>query len=92
MRHERRSTSIPQLAASLDDMVSVVERHRPNREPGGEQRVLKQVVHVMVWDEPDGSETITVIGDPDMPALQMKGILHDGLYTVAHEDEDSLTG
>ena len=80
---------MPSLAASMDDMVSVVERHRPYGGPQQEARKLRESVTVMVWEEPDGSETVTVIGDPEMTALQMKGILHDGVYAVAHADEDA---
>ena len=92
MRHERRSITMESLAAHMDDMVSVVERRRRYNEEAHGERRLKESVTVMVWEEADGSETVTVIGDPEMPALQMKGVLHDGLYAVAHEDEDTRVG
>lgn len=92
MRHERRSTTMPGLAAELDDMVSVIERHRNGNAAEPKERRLMQTVTVMVWQEADGSETVTVVGDPEMTTLQMKGALHDGLYTVAHDDDEVRTG
>ena len=83
---------MPSLASSMDDMVSIIERHRgPSHSTRQGERHMKECVTVQVWMEADGSETVTVIGDPDMTALQMKGILHDGVYAVAHADEDVFT-
>jgi hypothetical protein len=80
---------MPELAAKMDEMVAVIERHRPAQNPNLSERHLICTVSVMVWQEADGTETVTVVGDSDMTPLQMKGILHDGLYTVAHEGDEA---
>ena len=91
MRFERRSTTIPALAEHIDEMATIVERQRanhaePDRENGGKpQRKLRECVAVMVWEEPDGSETVTVVGNPEMGDVELKGVLHDGLYAMAHK-------
>ena len=89
MRSERRSKAMPALAEHLDAMTLVVERQRRNAEANktapADTRKLRECVVVMVWEEPDGSETITVAGDEDVNHLELKGVLHDGLYTMAHK-------
>lgn len=93
MRHKRHSATIPTLAASLDDMVTVVERRRRGHDVASQERnerQLRECVTVMVWEEADGSETVSVVGSSDIPPLEMKGVLHDGLYALTHlQTEDA---
>jgi hypothetical protein len=51
-------------------------------------RSLKSCVAVTIWIEEDGTETVSVVGDDDISALEIKGVLHDGLYAIAHQGED----
>ena len=90
MRHERRSITMPSLAGAMDQMVTVVERHRSydNDEPSGNgERKLKETVAIRIWEETDGSETIEVVGDRGLDSLEMKGVLHDAIYALAHDGD-----
>ena len=89
MRHERRSLKMPSLAGAMDQMVTVVERRRSfSDQPGGNgERKLRETVAVRVWEEADGSETIEIVGDQGLDSLEMKGVLHDAIYALAHDDD-----
>lgn len=50
-------------------------------------RKVKECVAVMLVEEVDGSETLMIVGDSDAPHLQLKGVLHHGIYAMAHEGE-----
>lgn len=73
----------------LDSMVEFVEHQHGTRHdgPSADQRRIMKCAVVVQWQDPDGSEYITVAGDGDLGALGLKGILHDGLYALAHEGE-----
>jgi hypothetical protein len=89
MRHERRSKSIPSLSEQLDMMTTIVERRRESMDIDKSRgRTLKDCVAVMIWTEEDGTETVTVVGDNNISALELKGVLHDGLYAIAHQGEE----
>jgi hypothetical protein len=89
MRHERRSKSISSLRDHIDTMTTIVERRRQSMDiDKGNGRTLKDCVAVMIWVEDDGTETVSVVGDNDIGALEIKGVLHDGLYAIAHQGED----
>ena len=93
MRFERRSTTIPALAEQIDEMATIVERHRNTHAPtasiteGEPKRKLRECVAVMVWEEVDGSETVTVVGNPELGDVELKGVLHDGIYAMTHKPE-----
>jgi hypothetical protein len=42
---------------------------------------------VVEWRETDGSEYITVAGDDELTDLGIKGMLHDGIYAMAHQHD-----
>jgi hypothetical protein len=90
VRNETRSKSIPSLREHIDTMTTIVERRRKSMsiEPTA-GRTLKGCVAVMVWTEADGTETVAVVGDDNISNLELKGVLHDGLYAIAHIDEES---
>ena len=81
---------MPSLAGSMGEMVTIVERRRKSvRAPDASDsgRKLRECVTVMVWEEPDGSETIEIVGDDQLDPLEMKGVLHDGIYALAHDGD-----
>lgn len=96
MRFERRSKSMPELAEHLDEMATIVEHRRSTREnpaPSDNSkrtRRLRECVAVMVWEEEDGSETVSVVGDSQLGELELKGVLHDGIYAMTHIAEDRV--
>ena len=73
----------------LPAMATIVEHHRGVRmqEVGGHERTLKGCVQVQVWTEADGRECIVVCGTDNVSHLELKGMLHDGVYALAHEGE-----
>ena len=75
------------LGTDIDAMTAIVEHHGrghiPTDAPMG--RKMKQRVAVVVWEEPDGTETVCIVSDTDLTNLEMKGILHDGIYALAHD-------
>jgi hypothetical protein len=75
-------------------MATIVEHHRAKG--SGESthpsnRKVREAVAVVVFEEEDGTETVSVIGDAQVGALELKGVLHDGLYAMAHEGDDDYT-
>ena len=76
----------------------VVEHHRMNNGNGNKHplarpagsRKLKECVAVMIWEEEDGTETVSVVGDPEITELEVKGVLHDAVYAVAHVGEEGF--
>jgi hypothetical protein len=87
MRFESRSKTMPALAEHINEMATIVERRRKSHgsettERHEETRRLRECVVVMVWEEEDGSETISVLGDAELDDLELKGVLHDGLYAM----------
>ena len=52
---------------------------------GSEEGQLVDWVTVAVHRQPDGSTTTTIHGAIDRSDLQIKGLLHDALWTVAHQ-------
>lgn len=94
MRSDRRSKSIPALAKHLEDMATIVEHKRANSpsDPAKKEgRRVREAVAVVVFEEEDGTETVSVIGDSQIPTLELKGVLHDGLYAMAHEGDQDYT-
>jgi hypothetical protein len=87
-RLERDIRTIQSLKEHLPEMTKVIEHHRPDHPTRPEEahdRRLKQCLAVMVWEEPDGSESIVVVGDERLEDLGLKGILHDAVYALSHE-------
>ena len=78
------------LAEALPQMREVVVHNRPSSiEPEGADRtkLLKGCVVVEVWEEADGSESLVIRGDSAMGDLEIKGLLHDGVYMISHQGE-----
>lgn len=93
----RRLGEDKKVQAMLADqlpMATIVDHRRNNRgEPTTAvgPRTLKTSVQVQVWCEADGSEWIVVTGDESVSNLELKGLLHDGIYALAHEGEPGYT-
>jgi hypothetical protein len=72
-------------------MQTVIEHRRSTRNPEGPQpvahREMKHCVQVELWIDDDGHESIVVQGDETAGHLELKGLLHDGIYALAHEGE-----
>lgn len=89
---DRRMREI--LAEYLPRMDAIVEsRYIAINDPpsGGAGRSLKRCVAVLVWEEPDGTERTEVVGERGNTPLHLKGLLHDGIYLLAHEGEEGFT-
>lgn len=96
LRSDRRSKSIPALAEHLEDMATIVEHQRTKgstseQSRNGSNRKVREAVTVVVFEEEDGTETVSVLGDAESSSLELKGVLHDGLYAMAHEGDDDYT-
>lgn len=51
-----------------------------------DERKLAAWVAVAVWQDENGALGQTVIGDDHSSPLELKGYLHDGVWTAAHAD------
>lgn len=74
-------------------MEAIVENRRISlngQRPEGRARKLKGCVAVLVWEEPDGSERTEVVGSGASSSLHLKGLLHDGIYLLAHKDDEGF--
>ena len=84
---ENRDLEIPNILA----MQTVIEHRRSAHSLEGSQsnnqRTLKHCVQVEMWVDDDGRESIVVQGDENASHLELKGLLHDGIYALAHEGE-----
>ncbi|HWL65847.1 MAG TPA: hypothetical protein VNP73_07725 [Actinomycetota bacterium] len=99
MRFERHSKSMESLREHLENMSTVVEHQRKKNGNGdthplskrtGEKRTLRECVAVMIWEDEDGTETVSVVSDPGITDLEVKGVLHDAVYAVAHVGEEGF--
>ena len=82
-RHQDRAVR-DILKDHLPEMSQVLERHRGGSSaPDGEHRSIKRCVAVVVWEEADGTESISVVGDTALGNLALKGLLHDAIYAMA---------
>lgn len=79
------------LIEQLPELERIHEQRRaPLDRPDGSrdgERVMKRLVAVVVWEEPDGSEAVEVVGRHDISHLELKGLLHDGIYLLAHQND-----
>ena len=82
------------IAQDLAERRELVVHNRPASGDISESTdgpVRKGYVLVEVWQEADGSESIVVCGDAEMKELEIKGLLHDGVYSIAHRGEAGFT-
>ena len=84
------------LEADMPAMTTIVEHRRgtPPPDPAhtpNPERTLTRCVQVELWTEADGTECLVVAGNEHAPTLELKGLLHDGLYAMAHAGEPSFT-
>ena len=88
LTHER-------LMARALDLKKIVEHRRsaPHVGNGSErpERLLRGCIHVELWVESDGSESVVVNGSRHGTTLELKGLLHDAIYALAHEAEPGFT-
>ena len=78
------------LEDHLPTLSKIVEHTRKSSLDGDSApsgRFLKECVTVEVWQEADGSESIVVVGDSKLESLELKGVLHDGIYALAHRGD-----
>lgn len=78
------------LREHLPAMAEMFERERhmtPAEGGSGEGRKVRECAVVMICEESDGTQSVVVLGDSDQTHLEIKGILHDGIYAIAHADE-----
>ena len=71
-------------------MQTIVDHPRQATSAGpvpSEGRTLKCCVQVQLWAEADGTESVIVVGTNAVPHLELKALLHDGVYAMAHEGE-----
>lgn len=88
LTHER-------LMARALDLRKIVEHRRAaahiRTENEPEERFLRGCIHVELWVESDGSESVVVNGSRHGTTLELKGLLHDAIYALAHEAEPGFT-
>ncbi|MEA2432940.1 MAG: hypothetical protein QOG54_397 [Actinomycetota bacterium] len=73
----------------LESMIQFVEHRRTGGAHGtveGSRKIVQCAV-VVQWQEADGSEYVTVAGDEELTELGIKGMLHDGIYAMAHLED-----
>lgn len=84
------------LAASLvqehlSELTTLVEHRRASRSPettsSTGQRRIRECIAVLVVEEPDGTESLAIVGDAGQLPLSIKGTLHDAIYAMAHKGE-----
>ena len=93
-RLPRRLAADQEVKAHLTDQVpkmqTIIDHTRKTTIPGpasSEGRTLKCCVQVQLWAEADGTESLVVVGTNSVPHLELKALLHDGIYAMAHEGE-----
>lgn len=83
------------LEGRLPEMAQILEHTRQNTTVDVTDAVrgrrVKECVAVMLVEEPDGSETVHIVGDASAGHLQLKGMLHDAIYAFAHKGEPGFT-
>lgn len=93
-RHETHDV-IRMLEGHLPAMEEILEHTRRNGKGHNgvtrDGRKIKECVAVMLVEEADGSETVLIVGDADAEHLELKGVLHDGIYAFAHKGEPGFT-
>jgi hypothetical protein len=77
------------LLDDLPQMVKIVEHRRmaTPAAPSTSMRELKDCVQVELWVDADGCENLVVRGSENASHLMLKGLLHDGVYALAHAEE-----
>ena len=97
-RLPRRLSADQEVKALLNDqlpkMQTIVDHSRKNtttRPDPSEARTLKCCVQVQLWAEADGTESLVVVGTNSVPHLELKALLHDGIYAMAHEGEPGFS-
>jgi hypothetical protein len=89
-RRLAEATRIRELVGGhIETMVQFVEHFKGNAngETSTETRRIVRCALVVEWQEPDGSEYVTVAGDEELSDLGIKGMLHDGIYAMAHRGD-----
>lgn len=94
-RHDDVHDVMQMLEGHLPEMAEILEHTRSKANAQGpvtrDGRKIKECVAVMLVEEADGSETVLIVGDADAEHLELKGVLHDGLYAFAHKGEPGFT-
>ncbi len=94
-RHEDVKDVVGLLKDHLPAMAEVVEHTRACHTAGPSMlrdgRKVKECVAVMLVEEVDGSETVMILGDADAERLELKGMLHDGIYAFSHLGDPDYT-
>lgn len=94
-RHEDAHDMMRMLEGHLPAMAEILEHTRTKGDGHDgvtrDGRKIKECVAVMLVEEADGSETVLIVGDADAEHLELKGVLHDGIYAFAHKGEPGFT-
>lgn len=78
------------LVSDPQKMRALVEHRRDQARKSVEPAATKDLVAsvlVQLWVDQDGIESLTVMGAEGASTLELKGLLHDGLYALAHQGE-----
>lgn len=77
----------PQIAVAIDEQrVATMQGCIDKALQGVEDKKLTGWVTVAVWEDSEGGVSHTVIGDGHSSPLELKGYLHDGVWTAAHAE------
>lgn len=88
------TTAIDELIPELPVMRKILEHRRSRLNPRTDPRTgrtLLSCVQVQLWVDDEGRESIVVLGGEGSANLELKGLLHDGVYALAHEDQAGST-
>jgi hypothetical protein len=72
------------LGSDLRSMVESISK----REGG----VCKAQITLSVWENESGGSHVTLDHDDGLTDLQLKGYLHDALWTIAHSTDVAVAG
>ncbi|MDQ3941391.1 MAG: hypothetical protein M3238_08580 [Actinomycetota bacterium] len=97
MRRDNRNDPVRKMIVNDPDVIAAMdERYRAAHEnmqdcveqavQATDERKLKGWVCVAVWEDASGKTSQTVMGDDHSTFLEMKGYLHDAVWTAAHTD------
>jgi len=90
-RLDEQQRTRQRLMSETPELTKIVERRRASDTVGARsdqpERFLKECIQVELWVESDGTESVVVNGSHTAKPLALKGLLHDGIYALAHADE-----
>ena len=85
----RLSESRATAAKMADEMTAIHDDREVSKRwhaHSDEDPTLRCAVTVQVWEDADGCSCVEVLSTDGVSLLEVKGILHDALYSLAHHE------